>query len=60
MDHDKGEDAREWRTSHTYWLASSADPQLAIIDEQVSNMTHTPVSHQEPAQIWPLSASIIS
>jgi prolyl 4-hydroxylase len=51
MDHDKGKEATEWRTSQTYFLQRKNNPMLEKIDERVSNLLKISIEYQEEAQI---------
>ena len=51
MDKDKGKPATEWRTSSTYFLATSAHPRLKAIDKRCEDLVKVPASHQEEAQV---------
>jgi prolyl 4-hydroxylase len=51
MDHDKGKADTEWRTSTTYFMSSTGDVALELIDERVAGLTRQPVNQQEAAQV---------
>ena len=46
----KGLPAAEWRTSSTYFLASSHQV-VKNIDKRTEDLTHIPMSHQESVQV---------
>ena len=39
MDKDKGKEDKEFRTSSTYFMPSTADKYLPLIDERIANLT---------------------
>ena len=51
MDHDKGKDAKEFRTSTQAWVYKGETPTVKNIDERVANLTGVPVNHQEDTQV---------
>lgn len=51
MDHDKGKDDTEFRTSSTYFMATNADATLVSIDERVSWLTRQAKENFEDVQV---------
>lgn len=51
MDKDVGKEAKEFRTSSTYFLDSARDPVLPVLDRRVANLTRTAVNQQEFLQV---------
>jgi prolyl 4-hydroxylase len=51
MDHDKGKQAKEWRTSSTHFLATRGDSMMETIDKRVSEVTKLGLNQQESIQV---------
>jgi prolyl 4-hydroxylase len=54
MDKDKGKEAKEFRTSSTYFLTSRGDGLLKDVDERVANLTRTTPQFHEDVQVGAL------
>jgi len=50
-DADKGKAAKEFRTSSQYFLPTTRDPKLEVIDRRVMFLTRIPISHAEYIQV---------
>lgn len=51
MDHDKGKEATDWRTSATYFMPSFGDAVLQSVDRRVADLTRQPEESQEDVQV---------
>ncbi|CAN0154104.1 unnamed protein product [Discosporangium mesarthrocarpum] len=51
MDHDRGKDDTNWRTSKTHFMRSTGDQLLQGINQRVEDITRVPQGHQEHVQV---------